>query len=456
MPRVLALALLAACTSPESAVGTPVPLHPPQSADGEPVAAASPVLGLERLDGDGPFLADTIERFAVLLESDDVFAEVTTDAGTAELRDGEIVWHLPDLEGVAHLTLTVDDGHHTWTHDLDLQLIAVAAGAAGRIDPSDEGQGPHCDLAIGASDVPHVVYRDSWHEQLWYARFTGGQWVLELVDGPGFGVGTAVGVGRPSIALTASGEVRVAYYGRNPDGTDQVRYAARSAAGAWTTEVAQATDVRGSYPLQLSLDPANADRPTIFYTHRPINQERTAAVTRLGSAWTTSVYTAGTNNYAPFRGAVRTGAAQWLVLHDDDDLDVIPYAIAGGWGAPFPMPGATEDNAYTFVPTVSAGGAVGVYTTQGLHWASSTSAPFGFSYVADTPNASLGLAWDGAQPRLGILHGTNLELVRPDARGLWTFAVADTGVTNGQYGFALDSSGNAHACYIKNGAYTFY
>ena len=62
---------------------------------------------------------------------------------------------------------------------------------------------------------------------------------------------------------------------------------------------------------------------------------------------------------------------------------------------------------------------------------------------------------NSGQPRMGVNHINDLELIETDSEGYWQYSEVDEGI-GGSIGVEVDSSNNTHACYIKDGQLWFY
>lgn len=222
MVRWLLVLSVVGCTPAQDAEFDAIPLHGLQP--------DSPIRGIERLSTGDAFFPGTTEVFRAVLVDPQSTVSWSASGGELSVDDGEVAWTLPFAEG-ATLTATVTEPSGlTHAFPLDIQLMAVNPSAAGIID-NTESNGSRCDLAIDGSDVPHVLYRSDWHDQWRYAKFVGGAWTTELIDGPGFGVGDAADIGG-GIALDSNGVPHVALARAN----GEVVYGNRIG-GSWTLTV---------------------------------------------------------------------------------------------------------------------------------------------------------------------------------------------------------------------------
>lgn len=106
-------------------------------------------------------------------------------------------------------------------------LVAALVDADG--DGSSTDVGSQSDLAI-VGGQPAIAYYDASNGELRYAARSGSTWSDVLIDADGDGTSSDVGQ-QPSLAVLPNGQPVVAYY----DATNaELRFAERSAAGAWS------------------------------------------------------------------------------------------------------------------------------------------------------------------------------------------------------------------------------
>jgi len=166
------------------------------------------------------------------------------------------------LDAQDHLHLAYGGDHLYYTTNVSGAWVTEVA------DPAP-GVGRRASIAIDANGRPHIIYYDSLHNVMKYARKAGGGWVIEPVtrtDGP---VSLVLdSQGRPHIAFT---ENTLVYYGYRRDN------------GTWTFSYVQDVagySVSGSSPV-LTLDASGL--PRIVYVER---LSPTVAYARyVGSYW---------------------------------------------------------------------------------------------------------------------------------------------------------------------------
>ena len=151
----------------------------------------------------------------------------------------------------------------SWSYDDAALEFAVNPAATGQIDPSPDAMS-ECHLEIASSDVPHAVWRNDTHAQLWYGYFDGSTWQIELVDGPGFDTGGQIAASTVDMVIDTAGNPHIVYGYSDVPG--DVRYATKSG-GVWTREVASASfPKQSSSHVGIALDPTNGQRATLVWT----------------------------------------------------------------------------------------------------------------------------------------------------------------------------------------------
>ncbi len=188
--------------------------------------------------------------------------ECTTDAGEAEVLADPYVEDLPPAIGLYTSLATSPTGLALVYYaraEGNLYGVSFEGGAWGTPflidgygvgDPDTGDSGLHASLAVDSAGVWHVAYVDGAEETLKYARIEGTSITRELVD-DGETAGSSDGrhvVGDDAdIAVTASGEVRIAYQ----DATRQdARFARKASGGAWSVTVIDEADSTGYFTTQ--------------------------------------------------------------------------------------------------------------------------------------------------------------------------------------------------------------
>lgn len=188
--------------------------------------------------------------------------ECTSDPGEAEVLDDPYVEDLPPALGL-HTSLAATSSGLALVYysraEGNLYGVSFEGGAWGTPflidgygvgDPNTGDCGLHASLAVDSAGVWHVAYVDGAEEALKYARIEGTTITRELVDDgetEGSTDGRHVVGDDADIAVTASGEVRIAYQ----DATRQdARFARKASGGAWAVTVIDESDSTGYFTTQ--------------------------------------------------------------------------------------------------------------------------------------------------------------------------------------------------------------
>lgn len=463
MKRALALAfLLPACAVPlddEAPLSEPDDVLPAMGPAEEGLnlgvdAEHLAIRGLRRELSRGPLVAGHVERFRVDLDGAEVESVEWTSSAGATWTDGEVVqWTLPPLSA-ASLTarVTTTDGRTIeGTFDLPIEwdeddAFAVAAGAVGQVDPTPDDLGS-CSMDIDGSDTPHVAYWNETHAQLWYGWFDGTTWQLELVDGPGFGVGGQVD-DEIDLVVSSSGQPHIVY--RYANASTEVRYATKIGAN-WVRElVAGSAQTIGGYAI--ALDPVNGERATILYS-RDISPYQPRMAYRTGAgAWTIDPLSISTSNNWSLGGLAFAPNGTAYAVHNQYTPQYTTWTAASGWATPSTIL-TTADSSQAHVaidganqPIVMMASVFGHYVGGVLElspWESFTASYF------DLAVDSLG------EPRFASKHGGMLEFGELNSENYWLYEEIDS-MASENPSIAVDSSDLSHACYTKSTQIWFY
>ncbi len=424
-----------------------------------PDAPQARIRGLLRLGNGGPWIGGEVERLQLLLDGAEAESiEWTSEAG-ATWTDGDVVhWTLPRMDEAAlGVQVVTTDGEALsaeftfglhWSYDEAALEFAVSPAATGQIDPSPDAMS-ECHLAIASNDVPHVIWRNDTHAQLWYGWFNGTTWQNELVDGPGFDVGGQIG-NVMDMVLDSAGNPHIVYY--YSDDPTEVRYAKKSG-GVWTREAANPTYDNYGGHLGIALDPANGQRPTIVFTY-PYGSDEEPVVTYRASAntWVEAVYSAAGNG-DDFTGGLAFDTAGTLhFTFNPYPTDVMTWSASGGFGSRDAI--NILNTSYTTLLVLDAVQQPIVMTDSlmghkvGNAWIQSAWEAAEMSYYD--------LAVDNVGgPRLAVRHGSNLELAQLNSESYWLYTEIDAMDSNTP-SIRVDSSNVNHAAYIKSDEVWFW
>ena len=242
---------------------------------------------------------DTTEEPAV-----DVFRGMWASMEIAS--DGEVLVayydYLEGALGLAHLGPSSTEFTHeqvdgfTYTTDTGLP-----------VNPGDRGR--YLDMALDASDTPHISYHDKDETSLMYTTWDGSQWTNETVDGTSgsASVGTFT-----SIALDASGNPGIAYYDA---GDASLRFATKDV--GWTTEIVDEGEL---------LDDAVAaeiTEPDVGpYTHMVVED----------GTWWIAYYDRANSNLKLAHGTPGAWTLETVAGNGDGDKGAWPFLYAEGAG----------------------------------------------------------------------------------------------------------------------------
>jgi hypothetical protein len=134
--------------------------------------------------------------------------------------------------------------------------------------------GASASLALTAAGEARIAYYDALHRDLKFAQWTPDGWARQVVDGAG-DAGAAA-----ALALDSAGRPHIAYYGENDDGTGKMLRYTRWTGVQW--EITKVEDVPSTTRfVSMALD--HADRPHISYYDEWTQDLHYARWT--GSAW---------------------------------------------------------------------------------------------------------------------------------------------------------------------------
>lgn len=449
----LAALLLAGCQpTPSPDTVSYGPEVPADTVEGTRSAA---IRGLDRLGKGGPMIAGTVERFRIELDAaEGSIVRWSANAGAVWSDGGLVHWTLPPLdEGALTAEVITKDGERlegTFTFDIALDPEdaemewAVNVAADGQIDPTPDVL-ERCNLQIGAGDVPHVVYYNDTHAQLWYGFFDGATWQLELVDGPGFDVGGSVHQ-LSDFVLDAAGNPHIAYYIVDSP-SYQLRYATKIG-GSWVREQANTSVNVHVGAIAIDLDPSQANRPTIFFTRQNNSDEDPAVAYRTATnSWTVDTNALGANFFDALGGARFDGAGTLWTVFGQYLPQVVTWSATASWGTPETLAGTSGSNVEGRVELDSVGQPI-VMLSTGMHhrvggsWIRSAYESFDAAYFD--------LAVDNAAlPVFAVRHGVHVEIGELNSESYWLYSEVDDSDADVP-SVQVDSSNITHVCYTKD------
>ncbi len=469
---------LSACSQ---SVSEPLPSHGPLDPSEVPRPSEPSSWQLDR-KASGPYLEGAVEEFSLSFPSPGVKSVAwSASAGKLESQEGRATWTLPRA-GAASLSVVVElDSGKQLTETYSFQILRAAspqgaeppelAGLAPpvAVDSTSDATGNACDLEFDASGNGHVIYQNTTHSSLWYGTWNGTTWTTQLVDGPGFGTGGLV-ERQMSMVLDSAGVPHIAYAitGRG------VWYATRSG-NTWIREpVSTSTHPRvasssSSYEgISIALDPSQGNRPTIAY------QSRGTAAGETGTWYRIAVgYRTGANAWTVALARFYTPSSAEEILQSDilfqpngTLLLLYSQSALGAWKA------GSATQTYVFPYDVSSSTEMTASAALGgsNRWLLRTQYGLYEVTMATPLSNSTILGWDvesivvpdgdlvftGGKPVMVHGHGTLLEHVTTDARGLWTYTQLGTMDNVWRMRMAVrPTTGQYHVCYGYNNKLMF-
>jgi hypothetical protein len=408
------------------------------------------IVGIERLDGSGPYQSGQTERFRVqhALASP---AQVTWTASAGTITsDGDVAtWRLPDQDE-ATLHLEVAGGGSLAKADYAFRLARTRAGPGGVIDTAPDSVSDSCVLRF-AGATPHIAYFKRVHPSLWHAVWNGSAWVTEQVDGMGFNVGGQVD-DNYDMTLDAAGNPHFAYVLSN---SSEIWWASKSG-GTWTR---QKVDAFMGGVVGIALDPSQASRPTIAYT-APASTGSGYQVKvgyRASGSWTTALTTfptEGSSTY-PYYGRYFAGGfafdstgKAFLSYGDDyyNDISLGTWTAAGAQTGQSVSPRASGQTYSGWPVALDSANRPLLLSQRALFQVTPGGSSAPSSYEAGYV-AAKAMTYYGGKPTIALVHGSHLEMVTPDANGYWTYTQLGSSDSSVSVSAATDGSGVAHACW---------
>ncbi|RKH47436.1 hypothetical protein [Corallococcus sicarius] len=423
------------------------------------------VLLLEREVGAGLYLASTAERFK-LVASGELLKAVrwSANAGSLQPDAEQVTWTLPPA-GIASLSVSVEtESGKKAEGSFNFNVIASPLVAHTVIDTGPSVTGGTCEFAFDNAGNGHVVYTNDTHNTLWYASWDGTTWKTEQIDGPGFNTGSAFVTTAVLAVDAATGTPHVAYLkgtGTLPSGYETVGYGVR-VNGVWVRE---SLNTAGTTRLGIALNPAQGQQPVIVYASNQAGSIRVATRTAVNS-WSTvlrPLATASLNNSDPLFDA--TGALHLVTTQNDgltsNYLQVIRGSAIGSfelantstyaqsrsvaWGADrhiLSLSVAINDGQKSALDDITLGTPLSASTVR--------SSPVDYKYKAAD------LAYGGGKPAVVTRTSTTLQLMTPDAQGLWTYTQLGSVDDNTRPSVAIrPTDGTPHVCYQRGSRVSF-
>jgi hypothetical protein len=477
--RLLALCLVVAGCAQQSPTeeGSLIENHSPTAAD---------VKGLLRT-AEGPFVRGQVETLTAVFDEAHVRSvSWSATAGALSSRNAKVTWTLPDSE-FAELTLTLklDDGRELVTPfgfslvekpENENPHVSRSAREALLTTPmpvldggANEISGGACDLAYDATGANiHLAFTTATHPAIYYGRWNGSVWTLEVMDTLGFNTGGRITPGQVQLKLDSTGNPHILYVR-----DDQAWYATKSGS-TWTRErIDNTTHPLGSVspPMALALNATN--RPSVIYEILVSGLSRLVFATRTAAnTWTTTMlnFPVGTNQVSRVQGEL---------LFDPAGVAYFPVEV---YVSSYIDYLASYNGTTVEVKQVTASGTTApgwdLYSSKGSSgvWASNTRPLFRtsnglYDFALATPlanstytwsaNESSGaavgdLAWNG-RPVMLHHHGGSLELVQPSTTGAAFWTWTQLGVSSGVSGSIAvhPSTGVASICYQAGGRIMF-
>lgn len=442
MLRALVLALALAGCSQAPFDGQTLEAH----GDGELIVA------LHR-GGTGPLVSGRAETFELELSAAFAGGDITWTASDGLLvPSGPMVsWSVPSTH-TATLTASVVglDGatdEVSWSFGVRVPTAYVTA-MQGQLDGSGDVTGSGCVLRFDSAGEPHVLYQNETHGQIWHATWNGAAWTADLVDGPGFDVGSTISR-YIDMEIDSSDDVHVAYAHSNPP---YAVWWATDSGGSWTREqVSDSTHFSYTY-IGLDLDPAHAERPTVGWS-RDTTYDQLVVGYRTGTdTWTQARYPE--NDYSQqFTGGMAFAADGTLHLAKGAIARYhLTWSETGGFSATDYLMYGTNYRYWSRVVLDDADRPIILHEDGIEH---DTGSGFFHSEIENFVLTSADVTWGNGKPYFALRHGQNLELVTTDADGYFDYTIIDT-MDDYHPSIALDADGDAHICYRKDGTVHYY
>lgn len=446
----LAALLTSGCSAPHSE---------PMKDHGSAVGSVS---GVAREGGEGPYVSGALETFVLQFEG--AAPEVLWSASSGALNSSgtRATWRLP-APGTATLSAVIKDASGeektlSWNFQVvsadDNLASARQALLSAPIPVGDGGTAPadltgsSCHLAYDSTNKVHLAYRNDTHPALWYGVWNGTSWSIELVDGMGFNTGGMV-IERFAMVLDASNNPHFAYQFVSQQTNVHQQYYATKSGGTWTRERVDSAYAPRYETLSLALNPAQSAQPTIVYS---------TFVSSIGARTVVARRTApGTWSETRLNFSSSTGS-QLLkgdVLFDAAGVLYVPHNnFLGAWDgttASHLALGLSLDSAYTNMVWAEPGTILINNATSLSRIVLGSPISASTETISTLEHANYGsirnaLAWK-SKPYVLHVHGSNLELITPNAQNYFTYTQLGTASTQAIPAVAVNSAGTVSLCY---------
>jgi hypothetical protein len=475
---VVAVSLFAAACAeaPPQAEGTLIENHSPTS---------TRVQGLLR-QGDGPFIKGSSETLAASYDASHVRKlEWSATSGALTARNAQVKWTLPDVEFASlTLTITLDDGTQVVT-PFGFSLIepkenghvssASEALLAAPMPVLDGGvaeiSGGACEVEYDASNNVHLAFTSSTHPAIYYGKWNGSAWALEVMDTLGFNTGGRIAPSQAHLRVDSLGNPHILYV---RDG--QVWYATKIGA-AWTRERVDSVGLPAYNPdtrsIALALNAAG--RPSATYEYSSGYEHLIFATRTAPGTWSNTQIT------FPVVGVNYATRAHGDLLFDPAGTAYFPVEIYGSLtNSTFvDFMGSWNGTTAELKPvTLTVGPAPGwdlvhastAWAGTGRFVARTTAGLYDFSIAAPLANstwtfsaneangAGIGdVAWNGRPVMLHHHAGGSMELVTPATTGASFWTWTQMGTSSGSSGSVAvhPTTGVPSICYQSAGRIMF-
>lgn len=469
---IAAAVFAVSCASPSST--------PPENLFENHSETSDRVRGLSRVNS-GAFVQGTKESFtAVYLPEGVKSVEWTATAGALTSSGDSATWTLPELDtAVLTLTLLMNDGARIDTHfefslvpqlDLDRPVKsareALLATPMPVFDGGSDITGGACELEYDSSANIHMVFTSSTHPALYYAKWNGSTWAIEVVDAMGFNTGGSIGVYYARVKVDASGNPHILY---RRNGT--ARYATRVGTGPWTYERIDTTVQSTTGAQSLAIDSTGRAVVTFNGSFSTSPSPRPVVATRIAAnTWSNivalpaniteaqgNVYLSGdlllsgSVAYFPIYGYSSTSSTNYLASWNGTTASALVLQSDAPNNTSFP--GASATWAGTNRMLLRTGRGVYDFGINTTTFANTTQS----WWALETADALTGdIAWNG-RPVVLHHHGSSLELVTTASTGAsyWTWQQLGTSTDESASVAVHPTSGAPSICYQSNGRIMF-